>query len=222
MRVRYQDKPAYVCEADKNQFDEPRCQFFPYAHLDQGLVVAFLAALEPAGIELALAATQQWQQQGQALQQQWQQQLERAQYEVAVAQTRYEQVDPAMRLVAVQLERQWEQKLQALADLQQQWHSVQAQAVTELSPQQVEQIRQLTSDLPALWASAQTTLQERKQLLRTLVASVTLDSTRQAGVTHIALPWQTGAISHLTAPRPSDQSAFARKGAHSGPNPVRC
>ncbi len=203
MRVRYRDKPAYVCESQKNQFDEPRCQFFPYAHVDQAVVAAFLAALEPAAVELALAATEQIQQQGQALARQWQQQLERAGYEVAVAQARYEQVDPAMRLVAVELERQWEEKLQTLADLQAEWESVQAEAVTQLSSQQVEQIRQLTTDLPALWASPQTTLPERKQLLRTLLASVTLDSTRQAGVTHIDLQWQTGATSQLTASRPT-------------------
>jgi hypothetical protein len=98
---------------------------------------------------------------------------------------------------------QWEQKLQKLADLQQQWQTIQAEAVTDLSPQQIDQIRQLTSDLPALWASPATSLQERKQLLRTLVATVTLDSTRQPGVTHLELHWQTGAVSHLTALRPT-------------------
>jgi len=203
MRVRYRDKPAYVCEAEKNQFDTPRCQFFPYAHVDQAVVTAFLAALEPAAVELALATTEQIQQQGQALAQQWQHQLERAKYEVAVAQTRYEQVDPAMRLVAVELERQWEQKLQILADLQAQWETVQAEAMTELSTPQVEQIRQLTTDLPALWASPHTTLQERKQLLRSLIAAVSLDSTRQPGLTHLEVRWHTGAVSPLTATRPT-------------------
>jgi hypothetical protein len=203
MRVRYRDKPAYVCEADQNQFDEPRCQFFPYAHVDQAVVAAFLAALEPAAVELALAATEQIQQQGQALAQQWQQQLERASYEVALAQARYEQVDPAMRLVAGELERQWEQKLQTLADLQAQWQQVQAETLTELSPTQIEQIRQLTTKLPKLWSSPQTSLPERKQLLRTLIVAVGLDSTRQAGITHIELCWQSGAVTQLTATRPS-------------------
>lgn len=203
MRVRYRDKPAYVCEATKNQFDEPRCQFFPYAHVDQAVVAAFLAALEPAAVELALAAAEQLRQQGAALNQQWQQQLQRARYEVALAQARYEQVDPTMRLVAAELEQQWEEKLQNLDALQQQWQTLQDETVTELSPAQLEQIRQLTTDLPALWASPQTTLKERKQLLRTLIATVTLDSTQEPGVTHIDLRWQTGAISHLTAARPT-------------------
>jgi DNA invertase Pin-like site-specific DNA recombinase len=203
MRVRYRDKPAYVCEATKSQFDEPRCQFFPYAHVDQVVVAAFLTALEPAAVELALAAADQLRQQGEALNRQWQQQLQRARYEVSLAQTRYEQVDPTMRLVAAELEQQWEEKLQNLTALEQQWQTLQDEAVTELSPAQVEQIRRLTSDLPALWASPDTTLQERKQLLRTLISAVSLDSTQEPGVTHIDLHWRTGAVSHLTAIRPS-------------------
>jgi hypothetical protein len=108
-----------------------------------------------------------------------------------------------MRLVAVELERQWEEKLHTLADLQTQWERVQAEAVTSLSLAQVEQIRQLTHDLPALWASPKTTLPERKHLLRSLIAAVSLDSTRQPGLTHIDLKWQTGAVTPLTAIRPT-------------------
>jgi hypothetical protein len=108
-----------------------------------------------------------------------------------------------MRLVAIELEQQWEEKLQNLTDLEQQWQTIQEQALTELSPTQVEQIRHLTADLPALWASPETTLQERKQLLRTLIAAVTLDSTQEPGVTHIDLHWHTDAVSHLTATRPT-------------------
>jgi hypothetical protein len=56
LRVRYRDKPAYVCEAAKSQFNEPRCQFFPYAHVDQAVVAAFLAAVQPAAVAAAMAA----------------------------------------------------------------------------------------------------------------------------------------------------------------------
>jgi hypothetical protein len=51
-------------------------------------------------------AADQLRQQGATLSRQWQQQLERARYEVALVQTRYEQVDPTMRLVAIELEQQ--------------------------------------------------------------------------------------------------------------------
>ncbi|HRQ42688.1 MAG TPA: recombinase family protein, partial [Chloroflexota bacterium] len=202
MRVRYRDKPAYVCEAAKSQFNEPRCQFFPYAHVDQAVVAAFLEAAQPAAAAAAAAAVAEMAGQQQALAQQWAQQRARAAYDVALAQTRYEQVDPQLRLVAAELERAWEAALQAQAQLQQEWAQVQATHLQPLSPEEVALVQQMAADLPALWAAQTTTLADRKRLLRTLIADVTLDSTQEAGISHIAVRWQTGAVTPLTAVRP--------------------
>ena len=203
MRVRYRDKPAYVCEVTKQQFNEPRCGFFPYAHVDRVVVTAFLQAIEPASIEIALAAMEQLEEQRTALAQQWAQQLERARYSVTLAQTRYEQVDPTMRLVAAQLERHWEEKLTALNQLEQQWLEVQTQELAPLSPEDEATIRQLANNLPALWGAETTTSQERKRLLRTLIRDITLNSRKQEGTTTIYVTWQSGATSILTAKRPT-------------------
>lgn len=202
MRVRYRDKPAYVCEATKSQFNEPRCQFFPYAHVDQVVVAAFLAAAQPVAVAAAVAAVAEMEAQQQAFTRQWAQQLERAAYDVALAQARYEQVDPQLRLVAAELERAWEAALQAQAQLEQEWAQVQAAHRYTLSAEEVVLVQQMAADLPALWAAESTTLSDRKRLLRTLMADVTLDSTQEAGVTHIAVRWQTGAVTRLTATRP--------------------
>ncbi len=202
MRVRYRDKPAYVCEATKSQFNEPRCQFFPYAHVDQVVVAAFLEAAQPAAVVAAVAAVAEMETQQQALTQQWAQQLERAAYDVALAQARYEQVDPQLRLVAAALEQAWEAALQAQAHLEQEWAQVQAAHRYTLSPAEVALVQQMAADLPALWAAESTTLADRKRLLRTLIADVSLDSTQETGVTHIAVRWQTGAVTRLTATRP--------------------
>lgn len=202
MRVRYRDKPAYVCEAAKSQFNEPRCQFFPYAHVDQAVVAAFLEAAQPATAAAAVDALAEMETQQAALRQQWAQQAARAGYEVALAQARYEQVDPQLRLVAAALERAWEEALQAQAQLQQEWEQVQAANLQAVAAEEVALVRQMAADLPALWAAETTTLADRKRLLRTLIADVTLDSTQETGMTHIAVRWQTGAVTRLTAVRP--------------------
>jgi DNA invertase Pin-like site-specific DNA recombinase len=201
MRVRYRDKPAYVCEATKVQYDDARCQFFPYAHVDQAVVAAFLEAIRPAAIEAALAALSEMETAHDALKQQWQQQLARAQYAVDVAQARYEQVDPAMRLVAAELEQAWETALQQQQRLQQEWADVQA-AQTPISLADTALVRQLANDLPTLWSAKTTTIPDRKRLLRTLIADVTLDSSREAGITHLTIRWQTGGMTQTTAKRP--------------------
>ena len=201
MRVRYRDKPAYMCEANKVQYDEPRCQFFPYAHVDQAVVAAFLQAVQPAAIDAALSALSELEVEQDALSQQWQQQLERAQYEVAVAKARYEQVDPTLRLVAAELEQAWETAMQKQHTLQQEWERVQT-AQANISPADVALVRHLAADLPTLWSAETTTIPDRKRLLRTLIADVTLDSTKEAGITHIAIRWQTGGVTQTTAKRP--------------------
>ena len=202
MRVRYRNKPAYVCEADKVQFNEPRCQYFPYAHVDQAIVTAFLQAVQPAAIEAALAALSEMETAHDALKQQWQQPLDRAQYTVDVAKTRYEQVDPAMRLVAVELEQAWETALQQQQRLQQEWAAVQAAQMQPISAADTALVRQLADDLPTLWSARTTTIPDRKRLLRTLVADVVLDGTKKAGSTHITIHWQTGGVTQVVAQRP--------------------
>lgn len=202
MRVRYRDKPAYTCEATKTQFDEPRCQFFPYAHVDQAVVSAFLETLQPAALDVALSALSEIKAEQKLLQQQWQQQLERAQYAVAVSQARYEQVDPAMRLVAAQLEQAWEDSLQQQQQLQQTWAQIRSAQARSISEADKALVRRLAHDLPALWSAQTTTIPDRKQLLRTLIADIVLTHRKKAGETHVEIRWLTGAVTQVTANRP--------------------
>lgn len=202
LRVRYRDKPAYVCETAKQQRNEPRCHYVPYAHVDQAVTAAFLAAVQPAAIEAALAALDEMAGQRQALTQQWRQQLERADYEVELARLRYEQVDPRLRLVAAELEQRWEAALAERANLQAEWEQIQTEQLRPLAAADEALVRRLADDLPALWAADTTTPADRKRLLRSLIQDVTLDSQQEQGVTHIAIRWQTGAVTRLTAVRP--------------------
>jgi hypothetical protein len=202
MRVRYRDKPAYVCEATKVQSNQPRCQYVPYAHADQAVVSAFLEAVQPAMLDVALTAIGDMRHQQSQLAGQWGHQLDRAQYEVDLAKARYQEVDPRLRLVAVELERAWEVALQSQQSLQQAWAQVQAAQLRPLSGAEEALIRQLAADLPALWAAESTHHGDRKRLLRTLISQVTLDSQVEPGITHLQIHWQTGAVTSLTAQRP--------------------
>lgn len=202
LHPRYRDKPIYVCEAHARTLAEPRCQRFGVAHVDAASTALLLAAVQPAQLELALAATQQAETQRQQLHRHWQERLERARYEATLARRRYEQVDPDNRLVAAELERRWEEQLQEVQVVEQAWAKVQAQAPLPLSAVEQAQIRRLAEDLPALWHAPTTTNADRKRLLRCLIQSVTLDSCSQVGHTRIQVLWHTGAATEVTVPRP--------------------
>ena len=94
----------------------PRCVngSLPYP-VDQQVVAAFFDALAPAGIDLYIreALAQRQQQQAELDQAQRDDSLQRLEYAADQARRRYEQVDPAYRLVAAELEQRGEAALQA-------------------------------------------------------------------------------------------------------------
>jgi DNA invertase Pin-like site-specific DNA recombinase len=163
MQVRYGNRVAYVCEVTRREYGDPTCQTFTVPHIDAAIVRIFLEAVQPAHLEVALAALEQIEVQRQRLVTQWEQRLERGRYEAELARRRYERVDPDMRLVAAELEQRWEEKLQAQQRLQREWLQVQAQELPPLTETDKTLIRHLAQDVPALWDADTTTQEERKR-----------------------------------------------------------
>jgi DNA invertase Pin-like site-specific DNA recombinase len=202
MHVCYGNKPAYVCDVANRNHGDPRCQIFTVAHIDPVVTELFLQAIQPASLEAALAAVEQVEAQRQHLAQHWLQRLERARYEADLARHRYGRVDPDNRLVAAELERLWEEKLQALQTLEREWTHVQTHQAAPLSEADRALIQQLAEDVPALWYAETTSQDERKRLIRCLIQTVTLDSFSKPGYSLIHILWHTGTTTTLEAKRP--------------------
>ena len=71
-----------------------------------------------------------------------------------------------------------------------------------VDPRRIYHLRQLASDLPALWQASTTTFTDKKRLIRCLIKSVTLDAFSKPGFSLITITWQTGATSQIEAERP--------------------
>jgi DNA invertase Pin-like site-specific DNA recombinase len=84
LSVHYRGTPVrhtYECSRLRGNYGSPLCQHLPGACLDQFVVEQVLRALEPAALELSLAATEHLEEERAALDQLWQQRRERAAYE---------------------------------------------------------------------------------------------------------------------------------------------
>jgi hypothetical protein len=127
------------------------------------------------------------------LHQQWQLRLERARYEAKRAERQYQAVDPENRLVARTLEHQWEEKLRAVEQVEQEYAAWQRRQQVVVTPADREAILALGTDLPTLWHAATTTAADRKRLLRLVIREVLLDKHRGRGQVWIQINWQTGA-----------------------------
>jgi hypothetical protein len=143
--------------------------------VDAAVAERVLAVLTPAQLEIALAALTEVERRDDAVEHQWQLIIQRTDYEAQLAQRRFDEVDPANRLVADNLEKRWEHALQQLAQVRHEHAAYQQKQSPPLTAEQQRQVRQLAEDLPRLWRAPTTTDKERKRVLRLLIKDITLE-----------------------------------------------
>lgn len=97
------------------------------------------------------------------------------------------------------LESRWETKLAALAEAEAALATVKA-AKPPLPA--TDSLRDLAADLPRLWHAQTTSPRDRKRLLRTLIADVTLLPEPNPHTMRVGVRWHTGATDELTVARP--------------------
>jgi uncharacterized protein YndB with AHSA1/START domain len=197
--VRYQGNggiyPTYLCNWRRREaLDTRDCLCVRCDHLDDAVTEQVLAAIQPAELQLALAALEELQARDAALGRQWQMRLERADYEAQLAERRYEEVDPANRLVAATLEQRWNEALQRLAELKRQLEQTQREQAWVATPEQKEQVLALARDLPRLWHAPTTEAKDRKRMLRLLIKDITVEKLAPKQLM-LHIRWQGGACS---------------------------
>jgi DNA invertase Pin-like site-specific DNA recombinase len=186
--------PRYACAHEFAEYGGPRCQSVTAAYTDRLIEALVLRAVEPAALELSLRAAEQLEQDRERVHAHWRQRLERADYEVSRARRQYDVVDPENRLVARELEWQWEQKLAQRQRLQEDYSRFQSQRPRHLTAADRERIRGLAADLPALWQAATTTGADRRAVVRLLIERVELTRHGESERVGIVVHWRGGTV----------------------------
>jgi hypothetical protein len=184
------------------EYAEPLCQGLAGRVLDDLVAAQVLAALEPAALELNLAASDDIQQERARLHRNWQQQLERAHYVAERARRQYDAVEPENRLVARDLERRWEDALKEQRRLEEEYARFGHNQPQGLSAGEREQIRALARDLPALWHAPATTAADRQRIVRLLVNEVVATVRGQSEWVDVTIHWAGGFSSSHELVRP--------------------
>jgi DNA invertase Pin-like site-specific DNA recombinase len=188
------NQPLYCCTRKLSNYGTTSCQRLAGPGLDQWVSQQTLAALTPAALALSLEAAQRVEQERGEVGRVWQHRLERATYEADRASRQYHQVEPEHRLVARQLEREWEEKLAVHRRLQDEYERFAHSQPQRLSATEREAIHQLAMDLPALWAAPTTSIMDRKEILRQVVARVVIDVQGKSERVQVRVEWVGGAI----------------------------
>ena len=214
MTVRYHARKGrldtnYLCQSHGIEHAQPICQSVPGAGIDQAIGELLVQMIEPVTLEVALTVQQELQSRLEEADQLRHQQVERARYEADLAQNRYMQVDPNNRLVADSLEADWNDKLRALTQAQEQYEQ-QCQADRVVFDEQSKaRVLSLAAEFPKLWRDPQTPDRERKRMVRLLIEDVTLTKAKQI-TAHVR--FKGGTTQTLTLPIPLSAGEARRTG----------
>jgi DNA invertase Pin-like site-specific DNA recombinase len=203
MVVQYKKGTRYLCNYLRQQYGVRVCQYIPADPIDAYVVQAFLAALSPLELDAYSKAMQVQRQSVEAFAHAQRQQLERLQYQVALAERQFHQVDPDNRLVAAELEKRWEMALRELKAAQDAYAKAQSQVPSApvLSADLQAAFTAIGQRLPALWPQDVLSSAQKKALLRCLIDKVVIHRSQRDTV-HTRIVWKGGDTTTITLPIP--------------------
>jgi hypothetical protein len=201
---------TYACVKEYTQYGKPRCWSVNGGRLDTVVRAELLCCLNPPDVESVLEAAAEVNQGYEAARRQREAELARGRYEADLAERFYRAVDPANRLSAAVLEQDWESALKKGQELERRFADQPLSPPVQVTPELLEAIRRLADDLPALWAAAATTDQDRKMLVRIFISEVCLIAVSKLAF-EIEIRWVGGAVTHHSVFRPLAGGMIARE-----------
>jgi hypothetical protein len=185
---------------DRQERGSAACMGVGNVRLDQAVVIKVLQAIAPAGVEAALQINEQAQVVDRDKQEALRLALERARYEADRIKRQYNAVEPENRLVAGELEKRWNVALQQVSELEARQQDVAVQAVT-ITEAQKNKLIEMGNDLPNLWDDARTSLELKKQILRTVIQEIVINPVEEPAEYHLQVHWAGGVHTELRVPR---------------------
>ncbi len=191
-------RPAYRCDKPNLMMGLPRCMTFGGPRVDAAIGRELLLAVEPMAIDAALEAERMHQEHQKDQQRIRDLEMQQARYEASLAERRYAACDPDNRLIAAQLEKNWEAALRRVRDLETHQPAERRSDIT-VDP---NAFTNLAENLSAAWNAPGVTMRARQQLLRTLITDIIVDVDDDARDVILTIHWRGGQHSELLVRKP--------------------
>jgi excisionase family DNA binding protein len=181
----------YVCnDAATNHAARTKCIAFGNMRVDAAVSAEVLRVISPLGVDAALQVIADRERADAERLRHNELALEQARYEAAHARRQYDAVDPDNRLVASELEHRWNERLAAVAQLEEETRSTRDQQPVALGDAERAALMLLADDLPRLWKHPAASAETRKRILRAVIKEIVV--TVETGRLRLMLHWQGG------------------------------
>ncbi len=191
------DVLRYGCLRGNLDQGEPRCITLGGSRVDQAVSAQVLQILEPAAVEAAVQASTAEASAGGEVRQVLERELEAARYAATRAWKQYDATDPENRLVADELERRWNLRLEEVRAIEA--RIAERREVTV--PATREEFEGLAERLATVWNHPQVDVRLKKRIVRTLIEEVVVDLDPRVGEIVAMVHWKGGVHTELRLPR---------------------
>ena len=188
--------PHFSCCQRRMSYGGAICQSFTAGYLEKLIETQVLKAIEPASIDMSLKAIDQIETERSRLETHHTQTVQRAAYDAMIARRRFEEVDPGNRLVAAELEREWENRLQVQRKSEEMLNRFRNEKPVRLTPAERNRIETMSKDFGQLWESSTTTMIDRQEITRTLIEKIRVEVINDSEHLAVVIDWAGGFTSH--------------------------
>lgn len=214
MGVRYPSakNTTYVCRRGRRQRDGARggCFSFRANDLEDQLIQHVLYAVSPAGVEAAQQAAERLSEERRQRRQVLEDALTHARYEADLARRRFDNVDPANRLVFDTLAHELEQALKAVEEQLQKLTVFDRDELPRPTPEELVALESLGRQVETVWFDERTDGRLKKQIVRTLIHHVYADIDESSDEVVLYIEWSGKHVTELRHRRRSRKPRSTR------------
>jgi DNA invertase Pin-like site-specific DNA recombinase len=190
----------YLCRGDYDDGGQ-YCLGFGGASVDRRLGQELLRVISPFGVEASLRALEELSAGDAAQRAALSSKLEQLEYEAKKAFEQYDVVDARNRLVAGELERRWNEKLEEITTVKQRLSSLNEKRYS-LSSEEETRIRLMGENFAEIWRSDRCPPTLKKMIFRTAIEEIIVREEKQNKTLQFAIHWNGGTHTQLEMERP--------------------
>lgn len=161
----------YHCKGAHINHGTDLCISVGALRMDEKVSEAVIEALRPAGVEASLQAAEQAKTDQATKKEALSLALEKARYEADRARRQYDRVEPENRLVAMELERRWNEALRRIEESERRL-AEEPPPEAALNPGEHQLLKELGRDLEGVWQDSNGPMQLKKRIVRTLLEEI--------------------------------------------------
>jgi DNA invertase Pin-like site-specific DNA recombinase len=204
LHVRYWGKSGtsarYLCRGEYSGGANRYCIGFGGGAVDKRIAEELLRVLSPLGMRASLAALDQIENVADERQGVLQTQLQQFEYEAQRAFEQYDQMDPRNRLVAGELERRWNERLEQVEKVKSMLAAL--NRPPPLGDEEREAIFALGEHFDCVWNSDRCPVELKKKIVRTVIEEIIVDLDDSRCMLSFVIHWKGGVHTRLEMKKP--------------------